>query len=227
MKNKQKKIILIGAVSIAAIIVAILCFAVGTKNKEADDLAKIEEIELIDGLFITHKGAYSGEFWEDGTDEEVSDIYSIVIENRGTQVLQYAEITIELEGKQAKFSLSTLPIGEKVQVLEQNKLEYQDSSIQNATIENVVFFRDGISMYEDIFEISGLDGALNVKNISDKDITGDIFIYYKNYGAEMFYGGITYRARIEGGISAGEIKQVMTSHYSLEDSLLMMITYTE
>lgn len=227
MKMKQKKIVMIVVGIFALIILAAICSGICKKETQNVDMEKIEEVELADGLVITHKGSYSGKFWEDGSDEELSDIYSIQVENRGTKVLQYAELTVELEEGQAEFSLSTLPIGEKVVLLEKNKLEYQDGDIKSAVAENVVFFQDGISMYEDIFEISGLDGALNIKNISDKDISGDVFIYYKNYDSDMFYGGITYRARVEGGIAAGEIKQVMTSHYLQEGSILMMITYTE
>ena len=45
---------------------------------------------------------------------------------------------------------------------------------------------------------------LNVPNISDEDIPGDVVVYYKHASADMLYGGITYRVTISGGIKAGE-----------------------
>lgn len=227
MKKKQKKIVLTGAGVLIVIVIAIVCVMINKKTKSEFDFKAIEEIELDNGLVITHMDSYSGEYWEDGSNEEISDIYAIIVENRGTKVLQYAEITIELEGKEAQFTFSTLPVNEKVLVLEKNKLKYEEIEIIDAEISNVVFFENGISMYEDIFSLSGADGVLNVENISEKSISGDIFVYYKNYNADMFCGGITYRARVEGGLKAGETKQVITKKYSMEDSLLMMITYTE
>ena len=68
-----------------------------------------------------------------------------------------------------------------------------------------------------------MDGALNVQNVSDAAITGDIYICYKNAASDLYYGGITYRARIEGGLAPGEIRQVMTGHYSTVGSAIVMV----
>jgi len=47
---------------------------------------------------------------------------------------------------------------------------------------------------------------------------------YKNAAADLYYGGITYRVRIEGGIKAGEIKQLMAGHFSETGSKIMFVT---
>ena len=65
---------------------------------------------------------------------------------------------------------------------------------------------------------------LNVTNISDEDITGDVVVYYKNASADMLYGGITYRVTISGGIKAGEIRQVVAGHFSDSGSRIMFAT---
>ena len=79
-------------------------------------------------------------------------------------------------------------------------------------------------MCEDQLKIQGYQGAINVTNISGQDITGDIIIYYKNSSADMYYGGITYRARIEGGLKAGELRQIVPEHFNADASTILFIT---
>jgi hypothetical protein len=79
-------------------------------------------------------------------------------------------------------------------------------------------------MMKETFEITGGDGYLDVKNISNADISGDIFVYYKNSASDLLYGGITYRARLSGGIKAGETMRIMTGHYHEGASRLLMVT---
>ena len=54
---------------------------------------------------------------------------------------------------------------------------------------------------------------------------GDIYIYYKNFSGGIYYGGITYRVKIEGGLKSGEIRQLMSTHYYEEASEILMVTY--
>jgi hypothetical protein len=49
-------------------------------------------------------------------------------------------------------------------------------------------------------------------------------IYYKNSASDLYYGGITYRIRIEGGLAAGEIRQAMGNHLSESGSAVMFVT---
>ena len=182
--------------------------------------------DLGDNLEITDMGAYTGIYMEDGTDEIVSGIMMIVVTNHSENTLQYAEIKVSGEDSEASFSLSTLMPGASAVVLEKNRLKFKESDkYTTATAENVTFFSEDLSLHEDVLKIQPLDGALNVTNISDKDISGEVIIYYKNSAADMFYGGITYRARVEGGLKAGETKQVMTNHFSAKGSTILFVTY--
>ena len=44
--------------------------------------------------------------------------------------------------------------------------------------------------------------------------SGDIEIYYKSLVDGQLYGGITYRISLEEGLTAGEIRQIMASHFA-------------
>ena len=47
--------------------------------------------------------------------------------------------------------------------------------------------------------------------------------HYKNKIGDTYYGGIAYRVKVEGGLKAGEIRQVMTSHYNPDNCSIVAI----
>lgn len=177
------------------------------------------------GLSVTDVGKYTGVYMEDGTDEIVSGILMIVVTNSGQEAIQYAKITLPVSGGEAVFTLSTLPAGQSVVLLEQNRLKWSASeAYNNALMENLAVFSEPLSLCEDRLKLQILNGAINVTNISGEDITGDIVIYYKNSAVDLYYGGITYRVTITGGMKAGEIKQIMASRFSGTGSKIMFVT---
>lgn len=217
MKNLKDrwKIITLISVMVLVVMISMVVLLVKLGNKT---------IALEDGLVIIKIGSYDGKFVEDGTDEEVSDVLMIVVKNEGNETLQYAELNIEFENVKAEFDFSTLRPGEKMIVLEKNRLEYSTGmEVTSAKLENAVFFQEELSLCEDTIKISPLDGAMNIENISDNELSGTIWIYYKNKQGGRYLGGITYRATIEGGLGVGEIKQVMANHFSLENSEIMFV----
>lgn len=189
-----------------------------------------EEIPLVTGtkqtLVICDMGSYAGLYMEDGSDEIVSGVMMIIVENVSASDLQYAEISLSYEdGTTTAFSVSTLPAGEKAVLLEKNRLSYPGDGVKptSALVSNVVLFDTPMTLCDSVLEIIGLDGALNVRNVSDEDLDGDIYICYKNAASDLYYGGITYRVKIEGGLSAGELRQVMTGHYTVSGSKIVMV----
>jgi hypothetical protein len=75
-----------------------------------------------------------------------------------------------------------------------------------------------------VVEISGLPGTINVKNISEADITGTIYIYYKHRAGDTYYGGITYVTKVQGGLKAGEIRQIIASHFVPNSCQVVAVT---
>ena len=190
---------------------------------------KIEDLQDADsgsyrGLEVTKIGSYTGIFVEDGSDGPVSRILMVIVKNTGKQTVQYAQVELSDGHTVAQFTLSTLPPGESVVLLETTRMSYDaGKTLDQVTIKNVAVFPQEPEPWEDQLKIQALDGALNVTNISGKDITGDVVIYYKNAASDLLYGGITYRVTIKGGIKAGEIKQVSAAHYTAKGSRVMWI----
>lgn len=195
-----------------------------TSNGPASALEEIDVV-LDRGLQINGIGAYTGAYVEDGSNEFVSGVLMLRVTNNGTEAVQYAEFTIPIGDSEAKFSLSTLPVGATAILLEQNRMLWNEQTVYPAPeMSLVAMFNAPLSLQEDQLKIQALDGGLNVTNISGQDIDGDIVIYYKNAQQGIFYGGITYRVCLQGGMKADEIKQIMSDHFSATGSEVVFIT---
>ena len=200
-----------------------------TTSSNPTNPVKIEAQENVNinlgyGLYITGVAKYTGIFMEDGTDEIVSGVLVIAVENTGNTDVQLAEIEMPVGKQTASFKLTTLPAGESMVLLETSRMQYTDMDFTTAIAKNVVLFQEPLSCCEDKIKIQILGGALNITNISGSDITGDVVIYYKNASSDMLYGGITYRVTLTDGLKAGEIKQLTGSHFSASGSRIMFVT---
>ncbi len=182
-------------------------------------------MDLGQGLIITDIAEYTGAYVEDGSDAVVSGVLMVILENTAEEALQYARITLYFGETPAEFTVSNLPAGGRVVLLEKNRASYVSDRPDRGELADVLFL-PAFEMYADIFEIAGTKGNLTVKNISDTAVAGDIYVYYKNSAQDLFYGGITYRARVEGGLKPGESKQIIAAHYNPSGSTILMVTYT-
>ena len=190
---------------------------------------KVEDTEKVNinlgyGMQLVDVGRYSGIYMEDGSNDIVTNMLMILVENQGTQDIQYAEIEVPVGDKTAYFKMSTLPVGEAIVLLEQNRMRYIGEKVSLAISQNVVLFDEPMDLCEDKLKIQARDGVINITNISGEDIQGNVVVYYKNHAAAKLYGGVTYRCVVEGGIKKGEIKQIQAQHYDSSISRIMFVT---
>jgi hypothetical protein len=239
-KNRKKKSAKISTVAVVitamvalGVIVLIVALLSGWVNQAPSQPAtkpiKIESpedvgIHLGYGLQITEVAKYTGLYVEDGSNDIVSGVLMIVVENTGNTDVQLAEIEMPVGKKTACFKLTTLPAGESMVLLESNRMDYADAEFTTAIAKNVVLFDAPLSLCEDKIKIQILNGAINITNVSGGDITGEMVIYYKNSSSDMLYGGITYRVTVTGGLKAGEVKQLAGSHFSTSGTRIMFVT---
>ena len=189
------------------------------------ELTKPDGIDLGSGLVITEIGPDSGPYLEDASDEEVSDVLMIVVYNYGTDPIQYAEISLAAGDETANFTMSTLPVGERMMVLEKDRRAFDENTeYTQAAAGSVAKFQQSLSLCKDKIQIQTLDGAMNIINISGQDINGEVIVYYKNVSDGMLMGGITYRVRFADGMKKDEVRQIMTNHYSSSGSRVMFVT---
>ena len=247
VKNRtQKRAPLVIAAIVLLLVAAAVVFLlfgrqeehnVSVPGTEAENMIQNEPVEveehdqpmmvLSHDLVVTDVGSYTGAFVEDGSDEILAGILMMKIENRGEDAIEYAGITMDVNGTMAEFALSALKPGASVVLLEKNRMTYDrsvDYSAVQVKCENVAVFQDKLKLHDDKLKIQILDGAINVKNISGEDITGRVAIYYKNTADGIYYGGITYRIVLENGLKAGEIQQMMAEHFSKTGSEILFVT---
>lgn len=244
IKRKKNSVVWIAATVIAAVILTIVVLQFSEKGLQmqpgttvsADDTVTLpvqpafSEISLNNGLAVLDIGSYTGVYMEDGTDEVVSGVLMMMVRNDGEETVQYARIIIDVNGKTAEFTASTLKPGATAVLLEQNRMRCDNSlKYENMQIvcENLALFNTPLELHEDKLQIQILDGAINVSNISGSDIPKKISIYYKNVTDGIYYGGITYRITLENGLKGDEIRQMMASHFSDTGSQIMFVTIAE
>lgn len=183
-----------------------------------------EERALGQNLWITAIGSYTGAFVEDGSDRAVENVLAVMVTNRGQADVQYAEFVLNVAGGSAQFKLTTLTAGATVLVLESNAAAFQTADDGTVVLTTCAFFEKERSLYPEQFQLETTDGIINLTNVGEA-VSGDVFVYYKAAVNGVFLGGITYRARVVGGLDAGEIRQMMSEHYSKENSKVLFLTY--
>ena len=181
------------------------------------------DMNMENGLEIINIGKYTGLYMEDGSDEIVSDVMMIVVRNNGEQDVQLGRITAVCGGEEYRFTLTNLAAGAQVVLLDQDRKASPGAQLTSAVLETSTFFEEPMDVMADVIRISGLNGMLNVQNISDADIDGDIYIYYKYAARDIYYGGITFRVRVEGGLKAGELRQIPAGHYSPDGCAIVQV----
>lgn len=183
------------------------------------------EVSLGENLFIVKASGYSGRFMEDGTDVAVSDVFALTIENRSAAMVQYVQISVTLEEETYFFDLTSLPAGASALVLEKTAaaMPADLSQAQYAVIQRANFSQTP-SLYPELFQIYASDGTIIIENISDTDISGEIYVYYKTCVDGVYMGGITYRTGIQG-LKAGEQLDCIAAHYTEEDGVILFVTY--
>ena len=176
------------------------------------DNATAQTAFLGNHLYITDIASFSGAYMEDGSDEYVSKVMMIVLKNESENDLQLARINLEYSDFTAEFEVTNLPAGESVVLLEKNRHECPQESYRSAKADNVVYFQSPMSLKEDQVKLTGQKGSIAVKNLTDSAL-GEIYIYYKNSATDLYYGGITYRAKVDAGLKPGREQTVLTGHF--------------
>lgn len=195
------------------------------ETQPTEEATEPQSFNLGYGLVITDSGKYTGLYMEDGSNEVLSDVMMLIVENTGEQDIQLAEISALCGGEEYSFTLTNLAVGERAVLLETSRKPA--GALTSAVMETCALFQEPMSLEADRIQVSGLDGMINVKNISDADISGDIYVYYKYAADDIYYGGITFRVRVEGGLKAGEIRQIPAGHYTAEGCRIVQVTVYE
>ena len=187
------------------------------------------EVGALDGseLELLGVGRYTGDYFEDGSDEPVEDVYAVVLRNNGQDWVDFAAITMSCGGRTLSFELSALPGTTSAIVLEAGRAVWTEGDVCGNP--HAVITEDTATHrfdFQEDFALFPSDGVINLQNLSGKDFRNDVLVYYKNFDYGLFLGGITYLARFSG-LENEEIGQSIQSHYSDARSMILYLCYDE
>ena len=180
------------------------------------------DIDLGQGLRILRLDRYAGMYMEDGSNDIVSDVMMLILENTGAADLQLARIDVTYGEQTRCFEVTNLPAGEKAVLLEQERHGLPEEEPLAVAARNVVFFPEPMAQ-EPGLEISGSRGNIRLTNVSGKALPGPISIYYKYSDGEFYYGGITFRVTLDRELAPGEAVDIPAGHYAPEESRILEI----
>lgn len=185
------------------------------------------DVMLAEGLKLIQTGSYAGIYMEDGSDEPVANVMMLILQNTSEKDIQLARISLEYPDHTAEFEVTNLPAGEMLVTLERSRQSLPQEEYLSASVNGLVYFQEPMELREDVLQVTGSAGMLEVTNLSDQDIADSIYIYYKNSASDLLYGGITYRVEVRGGLPAGGTAQVISGHYNPQSSRVIMVDWGE
>ena len=194
---------------------------------ESDVPAEFQPIYTSAGIIIQEVKSYAGKYLEDGSDEVVSNVMSLLIKNDTEEAIQLADLSVaDKAGNTYEFRITTLLPGQELLVLENNRAVYDATvELDSVDITSLALFSEEPSLHEDIFEIQGSDNLITIKNISEETISA-ARICYKNISGDIYIGGITYTVSIPQ-LLAGETLNMQTRHFTEDASEVVFLTYAK
>ena len=173
-------------------------------------------------LVVSGIASYDAIYLEDGSDTEISGVTVLLLRNDGDTDIEYASVSVGMDGTELQFDLSDLPAGGTAVVQEKNKTLFREGNYTEcaATVAEV----PGFEMSEEQVQVQeNGDQSLTVSNLTNEDIPA-VRIFYKFYmeEEETYVGGITYTAKLTD-LKAGESRKITHSHYVSGYSRVMMV----
>lgn len=176
-----------------------------------------------ESLSLTCIGKYSGSYFEDGSDEPVTDVLAILVENTSECTVEYGQIKINCGEEDAFFELHALPSGSSALILESRRMQYMDYM----DFRSRICFGFTEASYDNLieaFRISAKEGEIELTNVSGRDYTEPLTICYKTKLQDgLFLGGIAYHTELEGGLASNQSKKLPAAYFSELSELIYII----
>ena len=140
-------------------------------------------------LVVEKSFGYDGPYIEDGSCEPVSNVAGVILHNAGQRGISFAVVALEQGEKTTYYSVTWLPAGERVLVLDMERKEFTDAPITGCRVLGIRW--DDFSSAP--VEIERLvDNGVEVTNLTQETLTG-VRLRYKWYLEDygIYFGGIT------------------------------------
>lgn len=195
-------------------------------DSHSDNIDKNRIVLSVQDITADAVGAYSGNYIEDGSDEPIKNVASLIVTNHSDKMLQVADIEFKINEKDiAKFRVTNILPGASVLVLEANKHKYNSNDDYSYGTVATAWI-DSVSLHEDKFSIKKKNGMLTLRNNTESTYA-KIYVYYKYAQVGGAYlGGITYRVPFENVAPNIAIESV-ANHFNKANSRIIDIQIVE
>lgn len=195
--------------------------SISTDNKEkGKPWIQMKDSEYNISLEVLENG-YSGQFVEDGTNDNVKKVLAIKMTNDGSDSIQYAEYVYGINNEAVSFKVTDLPPGESCVVQEMNRRKNKKDDVLELST-RVVVRKDALPSAQDrVLVVDNSDDTLTLMNLTDKELQ-NVRVFYKNYDESLgcYLGGVTYSGTVES-IVAGDSITVAPEHFVSGSSVIM------
>lgn len=194
----------------------ILCFAVlfsfAACGKETEEEIK-DYLTLDNGnISIVSLQVVSGLFVEKGNQDNVENVAALVVKNNSEKMLEYSVISFRVNTyERAEFTVSALPAGESVLVMESLARPFSVDDEYTLADESTIFSYCDASIVSDKAELQINGSEFNLTNKTDLPLNATVV--YKYYQNGMYYGGIAFRGNFED-IKPHETKTEVSSRFN-------------
>lgn len=174
---------------------------------------------LASGLVVEGTVNYTGTFFEDGSDEQVSDVTALMLYNPQQQMVRFGAVALEQEGQQLYFFVYCLPAGGRCLILEKQRSSYQESAVTDCRELSIRWQSD---QRDEQVRYVGFGESLTVVNHSSQ--RRSITVWYKHYDheKECYLGGVAYSAYYFM-VAPQEQRSLTPSHYHAGSSKVVAI----
>ncbi|MDO4621462.1 MAG: hypothetical protein Q4B22_00760 [Eubacteriales bacterium] len=162
---------------------------------------------------------YEGIYIEQMLDTECSNVPAAIIENTGDRLISLVQFEVIADGAAWQFEASAIPAGESVVVLEKNQAAYADTMVYPGAV--TVAYGDAGMLGEKVTAAAAEEDGITITNISGETLPA-IRIFYKLTADNMYLGGITYTAKLEG-LEPGMEMTIYPEHYTNDNARVIMI----
>ncbi|MBQ2972028.1 MAG: hypothetical protein IJE16_05725 [Ruminococcus sp.] len=180
---------------------------------------KVKDLEIE----IVSIGKYTGLYTENDKQEEVEDVFALIVKNPTDQLVSYSTFTAQCGNELfATFSPTNIPAHQSALVLTTNApVAYADVKEFKIT-DSMAVMSDSLPMLDGIVGVDFKDGQFIVTNLTGDEL-GDVYIRYKACtDGNAYLGGITYSAMVSD-VQPYETYTVDAPLYSEESGVIIAV----
>ncbi len=150
---------------------------------------------------------------------------ALIAENISEENVEFAVLTLKTDDAYLTFNISALFKGERAYlVCNENYSSDIAGRITSRKTDNRILYAEEKIIDENTLSVTVKNGAFSVKNISETDISSDIFIYYKEVVNNLPNGSVTHRLRISG-LKAGALTYVKADGINTDNCRIIFTEY--